>query len=64
VFDLVSGDVVHLQLGAVVPADVRLLEASGLTCHEAVLTGESLPSTRPPQRSRPAPCSRTKSRAR
>jgi Mg2+-importing ATPase len=43
VFDLVPGDVVHLQLGAVVPADVRLLEANGLTCDEAVLTGESLP---------------------
>ena len=43
VFDLVPGDVVHLQLGAVVPADVRLLEANGLACDEAVLTGESLP---------------------
>ncbi len=43
VFDLVPGDVVHLQLGAVVPADIRLLEANGLACDEAVLTGESLP---------------------
>jgi Mg2+-importing ATPase len=43
VFDLVPGDVVHLQLGAVVPADVRLLEANGLACDEGVLTGESLP---------------------
>jgi P-type Mg2+ transporter len=43
VFDLVPGDVVHLQLGAVVPADIRLLEANGLTCDEMVLTGESLP---------------------
>jgi Mg2+-importing ATPase len=43
VFDLVPGDIVHLQLGAVVPADVRLLEATGLSCDEAVLTGESLP---------------------
>ena len=43
VFDLVPGDVVRLHLGAVVPADLRLLEATGLTCDEAVLTGESLP---------------------
>ncbi len=43
VFDLVPGDVVHLQLGAVVPADIRLLEANGLSCDEMVLTGESLP---------------------
>ena len=43
VFDLVPGDVVHLQLGAVVPADIRLLKANGLACDEMVLTGESLP---------------------
>jgi Mg2+-importing ATPase len=43
VFGLVPGDVVHLRLGAVVPADVRLLEANGLACDEAALTGESLP---------------------
>ncbi|MEU8233279.1 magnesium-translocating P-type ATPase [Actinoplanes sp. NPDC048967] len=43
VFDLVPGDIVHLRLGAVVPADVRLLDATDLTCDEAVLTGESLP---------------------
>lgn len=43
VVDLVPGDVLRLQLGAVVPADVRLLEATGLECVEGVLTGESLP---------------------
>lgn len=43
VFDLVPGDIVHLQLGAVVPADIRLLDATELACDEAVLTGESLP---------------------
>ena len=41
VTELVPGDVVLLQLGAVVPADIRLLEVSGLECEESVLTGES-----------------------
>ncbi len=50
VTELVPGDVVRLSLGEVVPADLRLLEATGLQCDESVLTGESLPadkSTRP-----------------
>ena len=41
VIELVSGDVVRLRLGDVVPADMRLLEVSGLECDEGVLTGES-----------------------
>jgi len=40
---LVPGDVIELRLGDIVPADVRLLEASELECDESVLTGESLP---------------------
>jgi Mg2+-importing ATPase len=43
VFDLVPGDVVALKLGAVVPADLRMLETNALACDEGVLTGESLP---------------------
>jgi Mg2+-importing ATPase len=43
VTELVPGDVVHLTLGGVVPADIRLVEATGLCCDEGVLTGESLP---------------------
>jgi Mg2+-importing ATPase len=43
VTDLVPGDVVALRIGAVVPADIRLLEVDELECDEAVLTGESLP---------------------
>jgi Mg2+-importing ATPase len=40
---IVVGDVVHLSIGALVPADLRLLSATGLECNEAVLTGESVP---------------------
>ncbi|WP_420823549.1 cation-translocating P-type ATPase [Streptomyces natalensis] len=40
---LVLGDVIRLGPGDLVPADVRLLRASGLTVHQAALTGESLP---------------------
>jgi Mg2+-importing ATPase len=43
---LVPGDVVELQLGEVVPADVRLLEAASLQCDESVLTGESVPTAK------------------
>jgi P-type Mg2+ transporter len=44
VTQLVPGDVVDLQLGEVVPADLRLLATAGLECEESVLTGESLPA--------------------
>jgi P-type Mg2+ transporter len=44
VTELVPGDVVNLQLGEVVPADIRLLATVGLACDESVLTGESLPA--------------------
>jgi P-type Mg2+ transporter len=44
VTDVVPGDAVRLAVGDVVPADLRLLEAAGLECDEAVLTGESLPA--------------------
>ena len=40
---LVPGDVVELRIGSVVPADLRLLETTGLECDESILTGESLP---------------------
>ncbi|MFI1367788.1 magnesium-translocating P-type ATPase [Streptomyces griseochromogenes] len=41
--ELVPGDVVRLGPGDLVPADVRLLRASGLTVHQSALTGESAP---------------------
>ncbi|MGD1213059.1 MAG: HAD-IC family P-type ATPase [Candidatus Acidiferrales bacterium] len=40
--ELVQGDVVKLSLGAVVPADVRLLDGSVLV-DQSMLTGESVP---------------------
>ena len=39
--DLVPGDIVFLEAGNHIPADVRLLEAVNLQVEEAALTGES-----------------------
>jgi Ca2+-transporting ATPase len=41
--ELVPGDVILLEAGDRVPADLRLLEAVNLQCDEASLTGESVP---------------------
>lgn len=41
--DLVAGDVVELEAGDNVPADVRLLQTFSVAVQEAALTGESVP---------------------
>ncbi len=40
---LVSGDIIFVEMGDIVPADARILEAHDLETQEASLTGESFP---------------------
>ena len=42
--ELVPGDIIYLEDGAIVPADVRLISDNDLRIQEASLTGESVPS--------------------
>ena len=41
--DIVCGDLVQLSAGAMIPADLRLLESKDLSVSQAALTGESYP---------------------
>lgn len=40
---LVPGDIVLIEAGDKIPADLRLITAHGITVQEAILTGESVP---------------------
>lgn len=44
--ELVPGDVIHLRLGDIVPADARLLSSDPVEVDQSALTGESFPATR------------------
>ncbi|GGN49447.1 cation-translocating P-type ATPase [Oceanobacillus indicireducens] len=41
--ELVAGDIVRIQSGDRIPADIRIVEANSLEIEESALTGESLP---------------------
>jgi len=47
--ELRQGDVIRLEAGEVVPADCRILAATGLQVDEAVLSGESFPVVKGPK---------------
>ena len=40
---IVRGDIVHLNAGTMIPADVMILESKDLFINQAVFTGESIP---------------------
>lgn len=45
---VVVGDIVQLNVGDIVPADLRLIDGINVSTDEALLTGESLPVTKTP----------------
>ena len=54
--ELVVGDIVLIDDGAMVPADLRLIESANLKIQEASLTGESVPSEKDAKDIMPQEC--------
>lgn len=54
--ELVPGDIVYLQSGSKVPADLRLIETQQFAVDESMLTGESLAIAKDPQQLHEANC--------
>jgi Mg2+-importing ATPase len=48
---LVQGDIVFLENGNIAPADLRIIKAQGLLVDESILTGESMPVVKNPEKS-------------
>ncbi len=47
--EVVPGDVVELEVGDIVPADIRIFEAINLSIQESSMTGESVPVEKNPE---------------
>ena len=43
---LVPGDIVYVEAGSIIPADLRIIKANRLQINESLLTGESVPSSK------------------
>jgi H+-transporting ATPase len=46
--ELVPGDIIHLRMGDIIPADCRLMEGDSISVDQSAMTGESLPVTHEP----------------
>ena len=47
--DVVPGDVVELEVGDIVPADIRITESYSMSVQESSMTGESVPVEKSPE---------------